>query len=359
MTTIFASKTDSNTRSRPHVNALRIGVVASILFVGYIAAWAGTATVLLHYTNDWIESHRRSGLSIQHNEPIFRGFPGKVRLTLPEINISSPAGWTWAAPAASVSTWPILLNRLSIDLSGAHTLSAPGVTPSFVTIESGHAQLDLQLGANGGVSNIDLTVLESTASSTADGDLIFSVASGQIFGQSQNTDSQSHTVAVEAYGLHLPITPPRPFTPIVQKLAFTAQTSGLAHSGSLVEVIDSWRTNGGAIEIGALEIVWPPFTAALSGTAALDDRLQPVGAFSARLTGFFEVVDALVADGTIENKDASMARIVLGLLARTPAGGGPSELSVSLTAQDQKLYAGPVMLMELPTVIWPKEKIDP
>ncbi len=353
MMTNFFSTTDSTTRSRLYVIAVRTGVTALALVVLYLATWAGTAMLLLHHTNDWIDSQRQDGLHIQHGEPVFHGFPGRITLTFLEINISSPAGWTWAAPTARVSTWPMVLNRLSIDLSGVHTLSAPLLTASAVTIENGRAEIDLHLGANGEVTNIDLTVSETAATSEIDGDLIFSMDSGRIHLRPRITKAYSHILTVETFGLHLPIAPPAPFTPIVQKMAFTAETSGAALSGSLVAALDAWRISGGAVEVHTFEIVWPPFTAAIAGTAALDDHLQPVGAFSARLTGFFEVVDALVADGTIENKDASMAKIVLGLLARTPPGGGPSELSISITAQEQRLYAGPVMLMQLPTVTWP------
>ncbi len=359
MTVDSDSTADSNSRSQLYVIGLRAGIALVVLFGIYVAAWMGTAALLRQSANQWIDAQRQAGLRIQHGEPVFRGFPGRVILVFPDIDVSASEGWVWTAPLISVSSWPTVLNRLSINLSGTHTFSAPRFAASAMAIDTNLARLDIRLRANGEMDGADLTLTESAVSSVGDGDPIFSIQRGQFHLRSRIAEEESHTLAIETYGLRLPITPPAPFTPVVEKLAFTAETSGLTGDHTLVDTLDTWRTGGGAVEIHSLEIVWPPLTAAVTGTAALDDLLQPVGAFSARLTGFFEVVDALVAGGTIENKDASMARIVLGLLARTPPSGGPSELSVSITAQEQKLYAGPVMLMELPTIIWPDEKIIP
>jgi hypothetical protein len=96
-----------------------------------------------------------------------------------------------------------------------------------------------------------------------------------------------------------------------------------------------------------------------TGTVALDGRMQPVGAFTARIQGFFEAVEALRARGLIRGRDASMAKLVLGAMARPAPGGGPPVLSLPVTLQDRVLYAGPVALVRLPELRWPGQPPTP
>jgi len=84
---------------------------------------------------------------------------------------------------------------------------------------------------------------------------------------------------------------------------------------------------------------------------ALDAAMQPIGAFTARIEGFFETVDALRENGIIRPRDAVTAKMVLGVLAKRNEAGRLS-LAVPLTLQDRRLYAGPVPLIEVPPVSW-------
>ena len=54
-----------------------------------------------------------------------------------------------------------------------------------------------------------------------------------------------------------------------------------------------------------------------------------------------------------------MARIVLGLMAREPVGGGTPELNLAVTVQNRKLYTGPISLMTMPEVVWPEDIVLP
>ncbi|MEQ9449282.1 MAG: DUF2125 domain-containing protein, partial [Rhodospirillaceae bacterium] len=118
--------------------------------------------------------------------------------------------------------------------------------------------------------------------------------------------------------------------------------------------LEAWQADAGTLEVDALNLEWAPLSLMASGTMALDGSLQPVGAFNARFQGFFHALDALAEQGVVRSRDASMARVVLGLLTRTPPHGGPPELSLPMTLQDGKLFAGPVELMSVPTLRWPE-----
>ncbi|MEE9194263.1 MAG: DUF2125 domain-containing protein, partial [Alphaproteobacteria bacterium] len=97
-----------------------------------------------------------------------------------------------------------------------------------------------------------------------------------------------------------------------------------------------------------LKVHWGPLNFSATGTLALDQDLQPLLAMTATITGFNETIDALAAARAIKARDATVAKMLLSLLAKRPGGGGPAELKIPLTVQDGKLFVGPVALMKVP-----------
>ena len=115
-----------------------------------------------------------------------------------------------------------------------------------------------------------------------------------------------------------------------------------------------WRDSGGTVEIEALELRWGPLKLVAVGTMALDENLQPLAALTATITGFNETIDALTVTGAIPKNEAESAKSLLGLLAKPPRLlGGPPEITVPVTIQNQRLSMGPVALMTLPPIQWP------
>jgi len=88
------------------------------------------------------------------------------------------------------------------------------------------------------------------------------------------------------------------------------------------------------------------------GTMALDGRLQPVGAFSARVTGYDAALNQLIQAGLIRSSDGNMAKMILGALGKVPEGGGPKQIDVPISVQDQRLSVGPIPLMRVPEILW-------
>ena len=82
---------------------------------------------------------------------------------------------------------------------------------------------------------------------------------------------------------------------------------------------------------GRLVIVYGPFSMRANGTLALDAEMEPIGAFTAKARGFFGLIDALQAKGLMRAGDAVTAKMVLGILSRKPARGGPPTLSLPVT----------------------------
>ena len=88
------------------------------------------------------------------------------------------------------------------------------------------------------------------------------------------------------------------------------------------------------------------------GTFALDEAMQPVGAITTKVRGFFETLDTLHRAGQIRSRDAARVRMVLGVLAKKQKYGGPPTINLPLSIQGRKIYAGPMGLMDIPAIKW-------
>lgn len=118
------------------------------------------------------------------------------------------------------------------------------------------------------------------------------------------------------------------------------------------ETLARWRDAGGTVEIESLELIWGPLGFAGEGTLAVDNALQPVGAFSARISGLDKLIDLLEQRGQIRKQQAAIARIAMAVLTRTPANGGPPEARVPVTIQDRVVSIGPISLFQLDPIVW-------
>ena len=116
--------------------------------------------------------------------------------------------------------------------------------------------------------------------------------------------------------------------------------------------IRAWSNDGGAIDVQSLDLVHGVLGLNGEGTLALDNDLQPIGAFTARIAGFQAAIDQLVAAGMVRPDDGKLAKVVLGVMAKVPKGGGPLQISLPLTLQDRKLSVGPLPLVRLPMINW-------
>jgi hypothetical protein len=112
-----------------------------------------------------------------------------------------------------------------------------------------------------------------------------------------------------------------------------------------------WRDDGGTVDLKRLDLAYGPLTVRGEGTAALNRALQPMGAFTARIEGFNETVEALQKRGLLRDSDAASAKFLLGALAlRKPTQ--PPSIDVAVTIQERRLFVGPVALLTLPEVRW-------
>jgi hypothetical protein len=137
----------------------------------------------------------------------------------------------------------------------------------------------------------------------------------------------------------------------LQHLTVDSAVEGPVPDTSLPAALAAWRDEGGTIEVHQLNVQWGTIALVGGGTLALDQAMQPLGAFSAQVRGWEAVLDSLAAAGTLTKPEANYARIGLTLLTRK-AADGQSELKTAITLQNNQIYLGPARVAKFAHIDW-------
>jgi len=140
--------------------------------------------------------------------------------------------------------------------------------------------------------------------------------------------------------------------PQIERAAGTIAFNGHLPAQPLIPALTAWRDAGGAIDFAQISLRWGALSVEGDGTVALDNALQPLAASSLRISGFNETLDRLAAAGVIRPDAAGATKFALGLIAKSPDGGGPPVASVPVSIQSQQLFVGPVVVSRLQPIRW-------
>jgi hypothetical protein len=151
-------------------------------------------------------------------------------------------------------------------------------------------------------------------------------------------------------GVTLPQAVP-PLGDTIDRLAAAVAVKGTIPDGPHRAALAAWRDDGGTLEVASLDLAWGNLRLGAKGTLALDAALQPVGALTALIRGYNDIIDALVAAGSVRAGDAALAKLALGLLAKE-GPDGTYEISAPLTLQNGYVFLGPARLARLPVSTW-------
>lgn len=341
---------------RPTKRRLLLAVAGAGLL--YAVVWVATAFVLADQIETWTMRERADGNSIKFSERLVSGFPGRVVLTFPDWEFSRPSqagGWTWRTKAVRVSAAPWQPLALAVDLAGRHEITGALTPPTILTAE--RADITPGLLADGRLRAISAAIDAATLADSVDAPPWAALGRLRLSANPSETpppDSQpAWHLALEIAAVRWPETLVLgPFARELDRAIVDAQLIGEIAPGPLTESLDAWRRGGGTLDLRRFELAWPPLGLSGSATVALDSDLQPIGSGTVKFTGLIETIDTMAEQGTMPPTSASAARVMLGLMARTPGGGKAPEINLSLTVQNGKLSAGPLPLLELPPIDW-------
>jgi hypothetical protein len=335
-------------------------VLALALAAGlYTAYWFYVAGAVRQGIGDWIEARRQEGYSVGTDRIAVSGFPFAIRARLdgavlaqdraqPGYEVRLPVLVGEAAPW-SPRRWVLAADRgarLHLDPGPARPSASITVAKLRGLVEPTRATDIAPGGTTVELSGDDVLVQADQRLRIARASLVAALpAKARV--PHQEVWSRASFRFEQAT---LPA-PAGPLGATIDELTLTAAVKGAVPPGALREALARWRDDGGTLEVERFRLAWGRLLATATGTLALDPALQPVGSFTATVEGHNEILDALVAEGTMRSGDAALGKVALGLLAKAGPNGQP-QIQTTVRIQNSEVYLGPARIARLPHFTW-------
>jgi hypothetical protein len=318
--------------------------------IAYAAYWHYVAGMLRDQLAPWAESRAAEGYVVHWDDARIGGFPGSFRFDFTNLSFGTlrPLPATLNAASASARALPWNLKHWEFTAPGGARLVEPSETAGFAA-----RRVDGAVDVEGRtIGSLDLTAVDLSGIGLAQGARI---ADATAHIELPPTPPQSHSDTAIGMALQVNQATLRVAVPglgnTLSALSFTAQIKGALPPGPFVAALSRWRDDGGTIELQSLRLRWGSLQVDASGTLALDNALQPEGAFSTVITGQDAAVDVAVMTGALKPDNAGAAKAVLGLLSR-PNAKGEKTITLPMTIENEQLYLGPAKLANIPPIPW-------
>jgi hypothetical protein len=337
------------TRSKLATGVFAIAVLVALYSVAWLVLAHRTRAVI----DDYVASERARGLALTFAHETIGGFPLRLQVGFDDVaadglphgvdgRLTAPAviAWSWAwqldgwhlrlPQGATLTTGEGRIAVGSATGSGGAVLG-PGATPGGDRVEI--ACDDLQVGDGTRQISADKAAFTLRVPPTAP----------------HAHEEALFSLSLKASRISLPDVPA--LGRQLDHLALDATWRGAVPPGKLADALGAWRDDGGTVDVQGVDMGWGGLSVTGDGTMALDKNLQPMAAFSARVTGYDAALDALAAVGGLKPNEVAMARMGLSLMTQRGADGTP-QLKTPITIQDGGLFVGPARLLKLPKIAW-------
>lgn len=328
---------------------LSLTTIVALALAAYAGYWYRTARELAAGLEPWAEAQRAQGDRLHWDRVEIGGFPAEFRFRFANATFAGtrPLSFAAEAPEIEVEARPWNLRQWRFAMPSARLDDSVGTAGCDLNHVEGEVSL-----AHGAAISVALAAHDIVGRGLAAG---WRMASARLHYALPAAPPAGHSDTALSFSLELEQTTlpvfPAALGNTLGEIVLAGEIKGRLPPGPLAPALESWRDDGGTVELHDLRLAWGGLTIAASGTLALDNDLQPIGALSTEITGQDHVVDIAVATGGIKPRDATIAKTVLGLLAK-PSPDGEKAISLPLSLQDGRLYLGPATLARLPRIDW-------
>ena len=340
-------------RKRWIIGAVGLAVLLGAAYTGYWFWLAGTVQQNLAL---WVEQQRAMGYGFSYQAAEPGGFPLAVRVALSRVEIDSPSGEpSWrlrtTAKTLSIAPWsPLSIRVLDGDESAPCDVRwVAGGRAYALSLDD--MDLTIRLSSDGALPAVRLSGKSATV--TEEDRRIVSLVqpSGSVdFLPAQSDTESSAQFQLSAGSAHF-TAPSEPAAVDTSGWLIAGQVKGPIPLAPLPTALAAWSGEGGHVELTQFNANWETATTVSGdGTVALDQRLQPVGAFTAVVRGYDEAVDAVVARGLMTPAEGTAVKVWLAARAEKDERG--LKVKLPLTIQDGFLSMGPVKLAQVPRIAW-------
>ena len=334
---------------------IRWGIVGpslalAALVVLYTVYWVGVSGEVRKAVENFA-ARGEKGVVTSWNDFSVGGYPFRVEADFasPAANApDTPEEWQWQGERASLALLPYNLRHAILTLEGEQRLSyrdlrtgerarnearftAGSARASYVALADrpfGRLAIDIEAlegehlqGASGETQNMTATRLQLHArpAETPEGSEV--PDSYDLALQAEDIDVGG-TETIPALGQNMTL--------------FLAQT----------RLMREWKAAGGTLAISDLVVKWGPLDLYASGELGLDAAHRPEGQLDARITDFEGLLDAMVEDGIVEEREARVALAGLVLVSQFQ-GQKSNEVRVPVIMREGRLYLGPLAVAKL------------
>lgn len=334
----------------PRTLLLAAAAVLLLLAGGVSALWIYSAHRLPSEIAAWAERERQAGATVHWDSLSVAGFPLRLQVSL----VNATYGKSIRPPLYTVTT-PRLDGTAWVWDWGGWTLNAPDGATLSVPANEDRLGMDASAAAVTGTVSVGSAGTAIALSATTVTSGAFQAARAEARVTLPRAAAASHlesdgTLALDVARLTLP-GDVKTLGRVIDTVSARATLKGTIPAGPTQTALAHWRDDGGTLDVELSRLIWGPLQAVASGTVALDQNLQPMGALKTTVIGPGALIDAIVASGALRPNDGAFAKIALGLLSKPGANGTP-EVTLPARVQNGNLYLGPARLMAMPRIAW-------
>ena len=326
---------------------LSLGVL--LLIAAGVGYWFLAAAAVDEALAAWVGEQRARGLEVDHGAVAVSGFPFSHVITIAAPRLADPGhplAWRWQGERLVVAMRPWALNRPTITLPPAQTLSyrtRSGATRTVtVALTSGSADA---VFSDGRLTSAAIAI-DGLTLSAPDGE----ASAERIRIRLETRKTGDIDAVLDAGSVRLPPAADPGLGAEIAEIHADIVLEGGLPSGPDAAAVAAWSADGGAVEVRRFTLRWGDVGVRATGTIGLDEELRPRAALDTEIAGHRALLDVLVGRGAVRKRDASLATSILDLLAR-PGENGERVVKLAVIAKDGVLSLGPVALLRLKPVV--------
>ena len=346
------------------------GVIIVILSLAILAAvysiyWYILSQNIKEEILYFLEDNSEHVFTASYKEIEVNGFPNSIRIImtnprlvansikLPNLKVS----WHWKGSGAIVTVKPWDPNAVRIKLPGNHdiALNTPKEAYKFVG-EISNLTINLEqfldgLPKFGKIFATELILREDSKNYKLTSQN-FSLTAQEFVPASISSKTPTLDVAILAEDISFDEPWHFSLGDAVEKLQIAIQVLGELSSPFDIHEFKKWRDSGGVIDIELLEGNYGPLDIKANGTIALDDKLQILAAFSARVRGILSAIKHLENTNAIRPLDAAIAKMVFNSFSDKSLVNGSTSIDLPLNIQNGELTVDQFKILKIPHINW-------
>ena len=352
-------------------------VTVAILCLGmpvvlYSIYWYAFAENLKENITSFLLDQVREGVDVSFEQIEVVGYPTTFRIIMSSPSLAAKSvfqshlgvSWRWKGARAVAEVKPWNFKKVSLNLSGEHEV--------LIDTFKGHQKytgsiagliVDLGLHEDGMPATARLfgTDLEFTYVDTKNtfSTKKFRLMAERLFSDNFSSKIPTLNIQFDLEEFNSNGTEALPFGDVIKLLSTSIKVFGKIRSPFDILSLKNWSGDGGIIEFESIDGDYGPIEFNANGTLTLDDKLQILAAFSAKVRGVIVAIDRLTQAQIIQPSDAAMAKIFLSIFSKNLSDNGSPFVILPLNIQNGQLRIHHVKLLNIPKIEWFKTlKID-